>query len=159
MSTERDARLLDHAWKYFELHAGQRMALFDFFLLFAGFVAAGATALLALNQPMRNVATALGGFLSVLSFVFWKLDQRVCFLMKEAELTIARAEEASFEADDCLFAREPERTAAAKAKGRFLVRLWTYGDSFRLVFWLTGIAGVAAAIVFQLWWPAGVSAD
>ena len=75
----------DHAWRYFELHANQRMTVFNFFLVLVGLVAAGIATSRQGAQTLALLGVFLGLLLAFFSFIFWKLDQRVCFLMKQAE--------------------------------------------------------------------------
>lgn len=145
MDKEHDSELLEHVWRYFELHAGQRMSLFNFFVALAGVAGAGIAASLTAARPLPAVAGILGLMLVLTAIVFGKLDQRVCFLMGQAEKTGARVEERLFHnAEDRLFQQEPGLTASAAARPG-LAKLWTYGRSFSLVFWAVGILGALAS--------------
>src|SRR5271166_5133933 len=84
----------DHAWRYFEMHAGQRMSLFNFYLVLSGLVIAGMAGIYV-NKFAPLVGAAVSVTLIVVALVFWKLDQRVSFLMKRAEIALAELE-ASF---------------------------------------------------------------
>jgi hypothetical protein len=66
----------DYAWAYFKLHADQRLQSFNFFLIVAGLLAGGITSLLKDGGGTRWIATVLGLTLAVLSFVFWRLEER-----------------------------------------------------------------------------------
>ena len=69
----------------FDLHAHQRMSLFNYFLIASGSVAAGLAASLQRSGLFQILGTGLGALLILISFVFWKLDQRTAFLVKHAE--------------------------------------------------------------------------
>jgi hypothetical protein len=77
--------MMDHAWRYFELHASQRMSLFNFFLVLTRLVATGVATGLQGPPPFQLAGASLGFSWQSASFVFAKLDQRVSFLVKESE--------------------------------------------------------------------------
>jgi hypothetical protein len=133
---------LDHAWNYFVLHAGQRMSLFNFFLVLAGLVAAGLAACIQQSGPLQLLGAALGLLLTLVSFIFWKLDQRVSFLLKHAENAIANIESSIPVSVGRLVSSEVTQTSAAHAKGFILFRMWTYGTAFRAVFLVMGTVGM-----------------
>src|ERR1044071_7818978 len=79
-----------YAWEYFKYHAGQRQAVFRFYLFVV------AACLVSFGYSRRGVDNAnagnplsvagpLGLILTVLSFIFWRLDQRSRSLIKLAE--------------------------------------------------------------------------
>lgn len=82
----------EYAWKYFQLHAGQRMSLFNFFVLISAILTAGLASALKTNGDIQFVKIALSVGLLFVSFSFWKLDQRVRFLVKHAECIIKKIE-------------------------------------------------------------------
>jgi hypothetical protein len=135
--------MLDHAWRYFELHAGQRMSLFNFFLVVSGVILAGLAACLQLTGSLRLLGLCLGVLLAVVAFTFWKLDQRVSFLIKHAEDAIVGIEKLLPLDVARLFSNERGRTAAHKSVGIGLVRPWTYGSAFRFIFWIMGLVGIS----------------
>jgi hypothetical protein len=87
----------------------------------------------------------LGLLLAFISFIFWKLDQRVSFLMKRAEIAMASLEPQLSNDIAHLFSGEPPLTAEACATGNAWTRHWTYGRSFRVTFCTTGAFGIIAA--------------
>ena len=144
------ANMREHAWKYFELHANQRIAVFNFFLVASGAIAAGLAATLQGSQRFSSLGIALGLLLVLVSFVFWKLDQRVSFLIKHAESALSETEQAFPASDACLFKYEPAVTAAAATDAWWWTKHWTYGRSFRFVFWVMGLFGVAGSALSAL---------
>jgi hypothetical protein len=86
------------------------------------------------------LGAGLGLLLMLVSFVFWKLDQRTSFLIKHAETAIIELEDALPVRIARVMTREPVRTAAAE-KGPVLTRLWTYSTVFRFVFVVMGLVG------------------
>ncbi len=81
--------LLEHAWRYFELHANQRIMLFRFYVAFLGiFIIASGFLMLRFSFP--GIAAEIGAFiLSValifVTAVFWGLDSRNRTLIHLAE--------------------------------------------------------------------------
>ncbi|EKB9382313.1 TPA: hypothetical protein ACID37_006234 [Pseudomonas aeruginosa] len=59
---DRIDRSIEHAWKYFELHAQQRMTVFNFFLAIAGLVAAGIGVGLQQGSHFSILVSLLGFF-------------------------------------------------------------------------------------------------
>jgi len=141
---------LEHARRYFELHANQRMSLFNFFLLLAGVFAAGLAALVQGSERLAILGVVLGLMLALVSFVFWKLDQRVSFLIKHAEAALSELEKRIPEERVRLFLNEPALTSVACSTGSRWTRLWTHGRSFRVVFWIMGAAGFGGSILSVL---------
>ncbi len=137
----------EYALRYFELHANQRMAVFNFFLVLAGLVAAGLASAIQGSERFSILGVILGVLLTLVSFVFWKLDQRVCFLMGNAEKTLAKLESMLPNFPAPLFFEEPGLTNQASSTGPWWVRLWTYGASFRFTFLLIGIFGICGSLL------------
>lgn len=140
----------EHAWKYFELHANQRIAVFNFFLVLSGALSAGIAATLQGSQRFALLGVGLGVLLAMVAFVFWKLDQRVSFLVKHAESALAQIEGAFPAPSLQLFHQEPAKTTAAKDASGLWGRLWTYGQVFRLLFWAMALFGIVGAVLCWL---------
>ena len=66
---------LDHACKWFELHAGQRMQLVNFWLVAMAFVVAALATAFSSGLPELAVFVALSG--AVATFAFSKLELRI----------------------------------------------------------------------------------
>ena len=137
--------MLEHTWRYFELHANQRVSVFNFFVVMTGALAAGIAASLQGSPKLAAIGVVLGILLSLVSFVFWKLDQRVSFLIKHAEDALAEIESTLPEKTARLFSLEPISTSAAKSKTNLWSRHWSYGRSFRFIFVFMSIFGAASA--------------
>src|ERR1051326_8232066 len=87
MDTPQEAMFRTYAWSYFAYHADQRMKTFNFFLIVAGLLAGGITTLLRDGGDPRWVCP-LGVVLTMLSLIFWKLDQRNRQLVRNGETAI-----------------------------------------------------------------------
>ena len=149
--------MLDHAERYFALHAAQRMSLFSFFVVVAGTLGAAIAASLQLPKLLNLLGVGVGVLLAVTAFVFWKLDQRSAFLVKHAEDSLRQLEDSLPISAARLFSLEPERSREAirTAPTPFL-RMWTYGSAFRLMFWSMGLTGIIGAVLawgrYAGWW-------
>ena len=137
----------NHAWAYFELHAKQRIAVFNFFLVLSGFITAGLTAAIQAKGLMLLVGAGLGILLVLVSFIFWKFDQRVSFLIKNAERALIELESSFPEPSARLFSNEVTQTKGATSSGSFLGRQWTYRRSFLVLFRLMGGIGLLGLLV------------
>lgn len=65
---------LDYGWKFFDFHARQRMSMFNFFLIFIGFIFAGYGTLF--KDGSFCVASGFAFVGATLTFVFIALDRR-----------------------------------------------------------------------------------
>lgn len=142
---EQPVAALDHAWRYFELHAKQRMSVFNFFLALSGVVAAGLVATLREDHDNPFLGIVFGCLLCIVSFVFWKLDQRVSFLIKHAEAALAECESAYSAESTRLFSTEATRATEVADRPFWWARHWTYGKCFRLVYWVMALVGIGGA--------------
>lgn len=139
------SRHIEHVWRYFELHANQRITTFNYFLILSGAVAAGLASTLQGSQRFSSLGVVLGLILAMTSFVFWKLDQRVSFLIKHAESALREVEQ-SFDADVFqLFDMDPRESDARATTVSWWSRMWTYGKAFRIIFAMMGLLGVAGS--------------
>lgn len=138
----RDDGALAHAWAYFNLHASQRITIFNYFVVFSGILTTGLAAAIQAPPRLAVVGVALGLLLCLLSFLFWQLDRRTSFLIKHAEDAIKLQEPVGAQ----LMTEEVVKTADAKQDEG----LWTYGKVFRSIFLVMAIVGLAGAIVSGL---------
>jgi hypothetical protein len=72
--------LRGHAWAYFDRHSEQRLKTFNFYLVLCAAIIAG-----VVSEKSSEFRTALLILLSILSFIFWKLDVRNRDLTKHSE--------------------------------------------------------------------------
>lgn len=147
--------ILEHAWRYFELHAGQRISMFNFFIVLSGLVCAGLADCMHRTGSFQLVGTGLGILLAFVSFVFWKLDQRTAFFVKLAEDAMTTLEASFPNATTRVVSTERERTSRAAEKKAPIQGIWTYGKAFRLVFAtmaLIGVGGALLCLVYYFGW-------
>ena len=139
-------RASDHAWRYFELHAGQRMIMFNFFTVLAGLVAAGLAATMQGPSGLSVLGVLLGILLVLLSFVFWKLDQRAAFLVKHAEEAHKEIESRLMPVAGRLFTSEPH-ARKIRSEGKTFTAIWTFGRSLRAAFVAMTLVGAIASSI------------
>jgi hypothetical protein len=86
MPTDYVPVALLHAEKWFEIHAGQRLTLLQFYIT----ILAVAIGLLVanINSTAPSGLIITGGFLCLLTLVFKLIDRRVSSLIKDAEWSI-----------------------------------------------------------------------
>lgn len=135
---------MDHAWRYFELHAQQRMTVFNFYLAISGLTAAGIGVSLQYGSEFSIVTFMLGNFLSLISFIFWKLDQRVSELIKRSERALSELEKVSSIKYAILFLEEG---TDPKSMSYGLLSTWTYGRCFRVSFVTVALSGLVFAML------------
>lgn len=131
---------LEHAWRYFQLHAAQRITVFNYFLVATGLAFAGVATAVQANDWRVALAIPGGVLLAMTAFVCWKLDQRSAFLVKQAEAALAAAEREVLPPSGRLFAMG--EAVDSKPRGH-----WTYGRTFRTVFLMVGIIGLASSAI------------
>lgn len=149
---------MEYVWKYFELHAKQRMAVFNYFVLIAALLTAGIAGSLGRVISFPLLTFALGLSLILTSFVFWKLDQRVRYLLKHAERTLKdleehlKSEETNTGVRLALFLDEEESTRKEQKqlKKEHTCKFWrwhlTYYQCFCIVYIVFGLIGILAAL-------------
>lgn len=149
----------DYAWNYFQLHASQRMSSFNFFVVIAALLTTGMAATFKNDWDCHWLGAPLGVSLSVISYLFWKLDQRTRYLIKHAE-TALKTLETDWNKDVCrphvaLFSSEEERTSKLHDKWSIFPSRWhlTYSNclsSVHCVFGFLGIFGAVVSVVLEM---------
>jgi hypothetical protein len=72
----------DHAWRWFSLHAAQRMQTFYYFLVATAFLIAAYASLLGQNRPVAATVALVGAWIA---FWFTRLDIRTLQLIRAGE--------------------------------------------------------------------------
>jgi hypothetical protein len=149
--TDNDRRdLRDYAWKYFALHADQRLRTFNFYLLIVAVIVGGVLAYLKDARSPAYAAPA-GFLLAALSYLFCRLDRRAQEFIKHSE-GVLKAVERDILADQVpedlrLFEGEDKKTKDLRQKHGM--------PGWNPVSWVTGHFGYyaclkAAFIIFGL---------
>lgn len=140
-----DKDALAHAWSYFQLHAAQRVTVFNFFVATSGLLVAALAFALRGGSATAVLSIAAGLGLFTLSLIFWKLDERVSEMIKVSEDVIRKIEAKGIaEVDHRVMCRE--KAAADQIKFGFFGN-WTYGQAFRRIFFALGAVGIAGAVI------------
>ncbi len=90
----------DHAWKYFELHANQRITLFRFYIIFLSLFTTGMIFLI-IRFPLESIvhecsAIFISLFFIAATIIFWFLDTRNKNLIHHAEEALRKLEDNHF---------------------------------------------------------------
>jgi hypothetical protein len=133
----------EHIWRYFELHAQQRMTVFNFYIAITGLLAAGIGFTLQQGGHYIIFSSLMGCFISFISFLFWKLDSRVSMLIKNAELALKEFEDKLPDPQYRVITKDINRIETNIS----LMSIWTYGRCFRMAFLIVGISGITLAII------------
>lgn len=159
MDDKLRAEMRDYAWKYFELHADQRIKTFNFFLILCVFIGGGLIAML--KDTQGSTICAVPAFsLSFISFIFWRLDVRNKHLVQHAQEALKVLENDDrlpdetaiphrlklFSHEEYLGIRERQRRIL-----RFIPTYYSYSTCFRAVFAVFALAGFSAGIAELVW--------
>lgn len=138
----------EYAWKYFSLHAEQRLKTFHFFIMLSAIIS-GAIFTISKDMPNISLASPICYLLSFLAFIFWKLDQRNKELIKHGELALKEIEEHVKQKYEImkeiyLFSNEIEITNNKNKfpKAPLIYSHMSYSDCFNLVFFIFGFGGI-----------------
>jgi hypothetical protein len=129
------------ALKWFEIHAGQRMAMMRFFLIAAGFCVAGYMS--ALQSGNLGAAGVISLLLICFALLFKQLDRRTAQLVGLAE-DFLRSSGTALERE----LGAPEVNIAAKAEQRGGVP--SYRQTFNLIYWFVGLLGLSGVLLVLL---------
>ena len=144
----------DNAWKYFHLHASQRLRLFQFYIAISTAIS-GALVLAATSSDISALVSAfLASLLSLFSFLFWKLDLRTRTLVKNAEEAIklldSRHNLSDIDGDPnplMLFQRDDFILQGRSKNSPPISRRYSYSRCFEWVFRIVGGTGLIVAIL------------
>jgi len=151
MDKELRQEYREYAWKYFELHADQRLKAFHFFIIFATLLI-GAFATLLQRSGLQLAYVLLPLSLMFLSFVFWKLEERTRMLVKNGEDALKYLDAEALRSETVLF----QNLALFDADDRNVeelrnTNLWhdhfSYSRCFRWVYISAGALGVLGVLI------------
>lgn len=132
----------DNAWSYFELHANQRMSIFNFYVTISTAIFTGIAAFLSIGIMSKLIIYALSIILILISIVFWYLDSRTKFLIRISESVMKNIEiETGINEELLLFSREESET-----KKIGFPQMLSYSKSFRIIYCLFIFLGIMLII-------------
>jgi hypothetical protein len=147
--SEHDAEVAwDHAWKYFNVHATQRMSVFNFYLIFVGLLTAGMVKTFDQGFPFPWFGCVLGGSLILMSFIFWRFDERTRFLIQRGEDALKVLERSLQSPDETIHPLQIflSETAMTSSNRRWF---WptTYTHCLRLTFGTFALLGLVGSLL------------
>lgn len=131
----------NQAWKYFEMHAGQRMSIFNFYITISTAILAAIGVFLSIDKIAPLLIAAFGLLLILFSIVFWGLDMRTKNLIHIAEEIIL-----DFEKNDkSRFAQI--FTTDRKLYDNMRFRVKSYTNLFGIVYIIFILIGIALIMI------------
>lgn len=141
--TECDKLVSDHAWRYFELHAQQRITVFNFYIAITGLLAAGIGFSLQQEGRYLYLCSILGFFTFFISIIFWKLDHRVSILIKNSETVLQCIEDKFDNQNYRIFTKDKNDNSLNSS----IFSNWSYGKCFRIAFIFVGSIGLVFIVI------------
>ena len=147
----------EYAWNYFQVHADQRLKMFNFFILMSTLVIGGFFSLSKNGSMKFSKWCALIPFcLTFFSFVFWKLEERTRMLVKNGERALKYIDNTT-DLPDSNGMPHPLRLfdfddAVSNVAPRYplISAHFSYSRSFRWVFCFFGLLGILGTIICLL---------
>jgi hypothetical protein len=148
MKDEREQyeHMQEYVWKYFQVHASQRLTTFNFYLVVSAVLVTGYFTVI--KEDKFCFGLVLGLLLTFVSFIFYKLDRRNRDLVRHAEraLRLLEARVPLVSAKDAplrIFTVEDAQTAQMKKIRWPPWRIYlTYARCFLLVFLTFAVVGL-----------------
>ncbi len=147
-----------YLWNYFQLHASQRLTTFKFYITISTIISTGYVATIGASV-ITILAILLGLILSLVSFIFWKLDSRNKQLIKNAEEALKYLESLPDFSNSIptnknvasvlkIFTYEEEQTNRMRKNKSFWPwrNVYSYSKCFNTVFAIFGILGFSGTV-------------
>lgn len=152
-NTENDGKYI---WDYFQMHASQRLATFNFYIVLSTLLVTGLFTVLKGDFQIPYVGIILGFLLILFSFLFWKLDMRNQTFIKNAENALKYIE--NQKGLNCvkgephalmIFSREEYLTNLLQNRKSFWPwkKYYSYSKCFIIIFVCFGILGIFGTIL------------
>lgn len=129
----------DQAWKYFEMHAKQRMTLFSFYITISTALVAAIGVLLNKRDINVFLIISLGILMIVLSLVFWILDHRTRYFIHLAEKALRKIEK-----------KYPKKSfklvMTQERESKRMPRIFRYSFALRVVYVLIMLLGLVSIV-------------
>ena len=163
-SSIKEKDILDLAWKYFQQHAQQRLSYFNFFVVFAALMTTGLLTTFQEKYDAHFIGIVIGLMLSLISFIFWKIDERNKFLTKHGENALKELEKHYYfknKYDNLdklkIFTTEAISTNELKENHKniiFFRKQISHSKAFNiifLVFFIIGLIGAITSTYYQIY--------
>jgi hypothetical protein len=147
MEERQESFLRKQAWDYFTVHASQRIAIFNFYVVLSSVTLTTYFASFKSDSNLQSARPVLAGLLCLFAFIFWKLDSRNKFMIKNSEEALKYFEREDPDPDVAkVFTNEEKETNARKLKGWQRIKFWrahlSYSDCFNIIFLLFFVVGL-----------------
>jgi hypothetical protein len=149
MPSLSDKDMLNYIWNYFQLHANQRMSVFNFYVSFSSLITIPLILTFKNEKNLHLLGILLGFLLFMLSIVFWKLDVRTRMLIKISQDALKQLENNFNSKNDEITSKlrilqlDEDITKNMKKEENFPNNLLlTYANCFNLVFFVFGMIGM-----------------
>lgn len=151
MDEKQHAMLRDYAWKYFSMHADQRLKTFGFYLTLATLIVGAFIAILKEAKDWRWLSV-LPFLLSFMTFVFWKFELRNKQLVRNGEAALKHLDAllpivSTGAEPHVLRILARDDYLSGQGDGSPHKRGWTYSRCFNAVFLVFGITGLVVGLV------------
>lgn len=141
-----------HLWEYFKIHADQRMAIFNFYIVISTLLTTGVIGSFHKDFNFPIIGAWLSLMIISISFLFWKLECRNRQLIHLSEEGIKNLENSciSFDEDNDslksfkIFNREAvgKENFNKDYQWEFLNKPYSYRKCFQYIFILFGLTGI-----------------
>lgn len=150
-----DKDVLDLIWKYFEHHGNQRLTHINFFTVLSSALIISQFTIINSQKVVCYIPMILGVIQCIISFVFYKIDDRTKFLVKHAEETITEIErhynfynDKEYSKRLRLFTNEVTATREARQYSKcFLFKQISHRLSYRILLASFSVIGLLAGLL------------
>ena len=155
MNDNQKSEISEHAWKYFSLHADQRLRTFHFYIIICAIIIGGLVSCFKETIDCR-IGAIISLFLPFFSYIFFKLDQRNKQLIRHGEDAL-KFLESQYKYKDVdsphklkIFLCEESLTEKLKCQNKISTfdKLFTYSTCINSVFIFFGLIGILSSILF-----------
>ncbi len=154
MEQANHKELFDSAWKYFQLHANQRVTHFNFFIVISTALISGTLSVLHPEIKLYRLSIGLGLIQVLLAFLFWRLELRNKELVKHAEKVLKAIEKKALPNSSSLekysiFCSEQIESNVENSK-HFVHRFMkSHGQIYKSLYFSFGLIGISL-IIFSI---------
>ena len=153
MEKENLIKYREYLWNYFSLHADQRLRTFNFYLVVSTLIVGAFVNIINSNNEQK-IVFILPYLLTFISFVFWKLDLRTKYMIKNAEDAIKYIDDEIItqkgEIPKILNIFRYDEFSSRSLRRGFIKGCFSYSKSFNLIFISFGIMGFILGTLYLI---------
>ncbi|HVT82197.1 MAG TPA: hypothetical protein VHM90_16260 [Phycisphaerae bacterium] len=146
-----------YAWDYFQFHASQRLSTFNFFVVLSVLLTSAAMTTFQEKFYLPCAGGFLGLMLAILSFVFWRMDQRNRQLLQNGTEALMHLDRTALydqanpgEIHPLDLFRRDEANMRAQRGG--ILGPISYRSGMNAIFAIFGCIGLGLAVIGALMW-------